>query len=351
MWEILNMTNFDDNVTDVCDKQLLSQMPLVSVHMLAYRHERFLAQAIEGVVAQKCQFPFELIIAEDCSPDGTLAIALTYQKRYPRIIRVIHSKRNAGMHGNSKQSMPFCRGKYVAFCEGDDYWHDASKLADQIHLMETDPGMALCHTDFDRLTRFRRKREVHRTNHRMKPAIGDAYHDLLQTWSVMTATSVYRHQVLLNFGKSRFYSTKWPFGDHNLLLFASLQGTVGYIDRSTATFRKMRGSAGNRGLQATLNTQLAVDECIHLFLDTNPVPHDVRKRIVTSRKLAIYKAAYLVGQKNLMNECHTWLLQNGHAHSPSKHALRLLAIRLILPHWLHARGQQFITNHLSAIPA
>lgn len=339
------------NVIDVCDERLLANVPLVSVHMLAYRHGRFLAQAIGGVLAQACGFPFELIIAEDCSPDDTLEIALTYQRRNPAVIRVIHGKRNVGMHANARQSMPFCRGKYVAFCEGDDYWHDTNKLTDQIRLMDSDPGMVLCHTDFDRLTRFRRKRNVHRTNHRIKPASGHAYHDLLQTWSVMTATSVYRHEVLLAFGNSPFYSSSWPFGDLNLLLYASLQGTIGYIDRSTATFRKMRGSAGNRGLHAALAMQLAAAECVEQFMKAHPVTQDAEQVAIAQRKLKIYTSAYFAGRLDLMNECHAWLLQHGHPHSPIKHALRQLAIRLVLPQWIHARGQQFITDHLSAIQA
>lgn len=341
-----------DNVIDVCDPCLLAKQPLVSVHMLAYRHAPFLAQAIEGVVTQVCGFPFELIIAEDCSPDATLELALTHQKRYPETIRVIHGKHNVGMHGNSRQSMPFCRGKYVAFCEGDDYWHDVHKLADQVRMLEADPAMVMCHTDHDRLTRFRRKRNVHRSKQGWdRPASGDAYHALLHSWSVMTATSMYRREVLLNFGQSPFFSMTWPFGDRNLLLFASLQGTIGYLDRSTATFRKMCGSASNSGEAAALRMKLATIECVQMFLDRHPVPEDIARDAMARNKLDLYRAAYLARRTDLMIECFAWLCANGHARPKIPHQLRLLSIKLVLPHWVETRVRNFMTNHLSAISA
>lgn len=319
--------------------------------MLAYRHERFLAQAIEGVIAQKCPFPFELIVAEDCSPDSTLVIALAYQKRFPEIIRVIHGKRNVGMHQNLTQSMPYCRGKYVASCEGDDYWHDISKLADQIAALESDPNMTLCHSDFDRLTRLKRTRSVHRTNLKInRPAFGYAYNDLVRTWSIMTATSVYRREVVLAFFQSPFYRTEWPFGDINLQLFASLHGTIGYIDRSTATFRKMRGSAGNRGFEAALRARQADLECVQMFLSHYPAPNDITREAIAIRRRKVYIAAYYAARADILNECFKCLEDNEYCIPSSMHHIKMLAIKLRLPLLVELKIRNFIINHLSSIP-
>src|ERR1039458_1989546 len=114
------------------DSARLVTNPVVSVIMVTYKHERYLAEAIEGVIRQKTSFPVELLIGEDCSTDGTREIALSYQKRVPEMIRVITSEKNVGMHENFARLIVAARGKYIAFCDGDDFWHRPDKLCRQI---------------------------------------------------------------------------------------------------------------------------------------------------------------------------------------------------------------------------
>jgi glycosyltransferase involved in cell wall biosynthesis len=129
--------------TEHSDWTLLVSDPLVSVVMPAYNHERYLREAIEGVIGQKTNFPFELIISDDCSTDGTLGIALRYQLEYPRLIRVLSSDRRVGMHENDARIYAVVRGMYLAFCEGDDSWHRADKLSKQVAVLQKDPRVAL----------------------------------------------------------------------------------------------------------------------------------------------------------------------------------------------------------------
>lgn len=142
------------DVVDTADWSQLPAHPLVSVYMLTYNHERFIAQAIEGVVAQECGFDIELVIGEDCSTDNTLAIVLDYQRRYPALIRVLASKKNVGAYKNSIRSRLSCRGIYLAICEGDDFWMDKHKLARQVRHLEMRPDVAIsfheaCEVDED----------------------------------------------------------------------------------------------------------------------------------------------------------------------------------------------------------
>ena len=130
-------------VTEISDPAKLPEAPLVTVTMLAYRHAEFIAQAIESVVAQECSFRFELVIGEDCSPDRTREIVLDYQRRYPHLIRVLISDRNVGMQANAARCSAAFRGKFGAFCEGDDYWCDPTKLARQIAVFEQQPDCVL----------------------------------------------------------------------------------------------------------------------------------------------------------------------------------------------------------------
>ena len=130
---------------ETSDAARLCRNPLVSVHMTTYNHEGFIRQAIEGVVMQETDFEYELVIGEDCSTDRTREICFEYQKKHPTKIRVLWSESNLWhIGGNHKRVDVRCRGKYIAYCEGDDYWTDPKKLQKQVEYMESHPGCAGC---------------------------------------------------------------------------------------------------------------------------------------------------------------------------------------------------------------
>ena len=116
----------------------------VSIAMITYNHEGFISQAIEGVLMQQTSFPFELIIGEDCSTDNTRQICIEYREKYPEIIRLLLPEKNLGAWDNMENVLNVCRGKYISFCEGDDYWTDPLKLQKQIDFLESHPDYSLC---------------------------------------------------------------------------------------------------------------------------------------------------------------------------------------------------------------
>ncbi len=124
--------------------------PLVSILMVTYNHERFIARAIEGATQQETDFPFELVIGEDCSTDRTREIVSEYAERYPDVIRVITSDSNVGMRQNSIRTRRACRGKYISTCDGDDYWHNPTKLQKQADYLEDNPNCGLVFSDYNR---------------------------------------------------------------------------------------------------------------------------------------------------------------------------------------------------------
>lgn len=124
-------------------RDVLVQLPVVSVIMPAYNHESYIADAIEGVVGQNTEFPIELIIGDDCSPDLTGSIALGFLARYPEMIRVLRWQQNVGMHENAHHLLKSARGKYIAFCEGDDCWHRPDKLSAEVRLLESGRDVGL----------------------------------------------------------------------------------------------------------------------------------------------------------------------------------------------------------------
>lgn len=131
---------------EVADRGALPASPLVSVLMLTYNHAAFVGRAIEGIIDQRTKFRYELVIGDDASADGTADVCEEYQRRFPDRIRLVIWERNIsfGRSGNLYEVCRRARGKYVAFCEGDDYWTDLCKLQKQVDYMESHPDCTLC---------------------------------------------------------------------------------------------------------------------------------------------------------------------------------------------------------------
>lgn len=120
---------------------------VVSVCMLAYNHEQFIAKAIDSVLSQHFQYKYEIVIGEDCSTDSTLSICKEYAAKYPQIIRLLAHPTNQGLIKNYVSVMNAARGKYIAVCSGDDYWCDERKLLKQVDFMESNPDYSMCFTN------------------------------------------------------------------------------------------------------------------------------------------------------------------------------------------------------------
>ena len=127
-------------------EQTTCDQPTVSVALITYNHERFIAQAIESVLMQETAFVVELVIGEDCSTDSTRRIVQAYAAKYPNVIRALLPEKNLGMAGNYEAVRQACRGKYIAWLEGDDYWRTLQKLQKQVALMEANPHYSMCGT-------------------------------------------------------------------------------------------------------------------------------------------------------------------------------------------------------------
>lgn len=119
---------------------------MVSILTTAYNHAPYIAQALESFLKQKTEFPFEIIVHDDASTDGTAAIIQEYAEKYPDVIIPVFQRENQYSQGTNVYSfmVPLVRGKYIAQCEGDDYWCDAYKLQKQVKYMEAHPDCSFC---------------------------------------------------------------------------------------------------------------------------------------------------------------------------------------------------------------
>lgn len=120
----------------------MEHTPLVTVLVTTYNQEKYIAQALDSVLAQKTDFPFEIYVSEDCGTDGTRDILREYARRYPQIIRLNLREKNVGISRNWYEGLCAARGDYVCTLEGDDWWLDDHKLQKQVDFLRTHPDYA-----------------------------------------------------------------------------------------------------------------------------------------------------------------------------------------------------------------
>lgn len=122
--------------------------PVVSICCLAYNHEKYIRDALDSFLMQKTSFPIEILIHDDASTDGTADIIREYEEKYPDIVKPIYQTENQYSKGIKNISgifnFPRAKGRYIAMCEGDDYWTSPNKLEKQVAYLNNNPGCSLC---------------------------------------------------------------------------------------------------------------------------------------------------------------------------------------------------------------
>jgi glycosyltransferase involved in cell wall biosynthesis len=209
--------------------------PVVSIRTSTYQHVNYIKQCIEGVLMQKTNFSFEYIIGEDYSTDGTREIVLEYAKKYPNIIRVITADYNVGAKANGRRCKEVLRGKYIALCEGDDYWTDPYKLQKQVDVLEANPQYSMCFHDAYIIWEGKKKR---RKFCQYNKAVYNTIDLIEKKWFIPTQSIVYR--------VDKFEHKEWMNyvygGDYALQLALSTKGDIAYIDKIMSVYRKNYGS-------------------------------------------------------------------------------------------------------------
>lgn len=122
------------------------ESPLVSIVVITYNQEHCLGRTLDSLLAQECDFDFEIIVSDDCSKDHTQEVIKDYSNRYPSIKPFLNSK-NLGLVGNYVSAISHCRGEYIAMCDGDDIWNDPSKIQRQVEIMGKEESIGLVYTD------------------------------------------------------------------------------------------------------------------------------------------------------------------------------------------------------------
>ena len=173
-------------------------IPLVSICCTTYNHVNYIRQCLDGFVMQKTNFPIEILIHDDASTDGTQDIIRGYEAKYPNIIKPIYQKENQYSKG-VKVSLVYnysrAKGKYIALCEGDDYWTDPYKLQKQVDFLESHPDYVMCSHRFDQYYEDRHRLEKEKDD-TFQGADYDLQNLIGGKWLTQTLTVMYRRSAL-----------------------------------------------------------------------------------------------------------------------------------------------------------
>jgi predicted O-linked N-acetylglucosamine transferase (SPINDLY family)/GT2 family glycosyltransferase len=228
----------------------------VSVLMVTYNHENFIAQAIESVLMQKVDFEYELVIGEDYSTDNTRQIVIDYQRKYSDKIRLLLPEVNLGAHKNFLNTFKACQGQYLAILEGDDYWTSGEKLQKQVDFLDKNLDFAICFHNVLVFWQDNSRSPVIFLHNQPKTS---TIENLLINNFISTPSVMYRAGLVQQF-PNWFYEQS--MGDWTFHILNAQHGKIGYIDEVMATYR-----VHAKGVWSSKSRESQIKETIRM-LDT-----------------------------------------------------------------------------------
>lgn len=209
----------------------MDKVPVVSICMITYNSEKFIEEAINGVIMQNADFLYQLVIGEDFSTDNTWQICKRYAENFPEKIKLLpQPDKNLGLMPNFLRTLDACNGKYVALCAGDDYWSDPLKLKKQVDFLEINPEYSACAT-------------AHQVYYEESKKFGKVYNKNFDKFDWETIqiikknrfgalTLLYRNSI-----KFPIWGMQLPFEDWSLLLELRKVGPIKILNFITSVYR------------------------------------------------------------------------------------------------------------------
>lgn len=267
--------------------QIMSNnIPAVTICCIAFKHENYIRECLDGFIMQKTDFPFEVIVHDDASPDKTADIIREYEEKYPDIIKPIYQTENQYSRGVNplwSHVLPQARGKYLAICEGDDFWCDPNKLQMQYDFMEANPDYSLCMHGRYILDSFKKQY--------IPDPIIKKFPEDGKTFAHRTACGEYFFFTQTMFIRKSCFDSKFndvlrdsanaPMSDLQVAFHMALVGNIKYLPQRMAVYRRAPGSATNndKGVRKEFNKK--ADDAVVNMLNNSGFPHwiaDRRKR-------------------------------------------------------------------------
>lgn len=232
----------------------VTNKPMVSVCVQTYKHASFIKECLDGILMQKTDFSFEILLGEDGSTDGTREICMEYAEKYPDKIRLFlhHRENNIKINGNPTGRFNFlynlytAKGKYIALCEGDDYWTDPLKLQKQVDFLERNEKIGIVHTKYEIFHEVKNEFVVH--ERKIYDPTFSELRNYLFTGDMRTLTVMFHAkyledvQALLSDG----IMAKALYGDRATFLTIATKADIGYINTITGVYRIYDGPSAMR---------------------------------------------------------------------------------------------------------
>lgn len=248
----------------------MNEKILVSIWCITYNHELYIKEAIESFLAQKTNFKYEIIIHDDASTDKTAEVIKEYEQKHPQLIHGIYETENQYRQNISdirwlmNIEQRACKGKYIAICEGDDYWIDCHKLQIQADYMESHPD---CVLSLHNALQLNCKNGTMRA---VDPFYGDKERNINPEEMIMQyqghppTASVFCRRELIEMPD---FFCKTPVGDYSLLLYGLTQGNIYYDSRIMSVYRWLSEGSYNDRLTQNKEMEFYFDIGLVMFLD------------------------------------------------------------------------------------
>lgn len=240
-----NFTVVEENSDVVKMSILLSKLktPKLSIFVMVYNHAEFLKSCLEGLLMQKTNFNYDIVIGEDCSTDDSRQILLEYQKKFPGKFKLILQNKNIGAVKNQRVTFENCKGKYIAMCEGDDYWTDPLKIQRQVDFLEEHDDYNICFhkTDVLKGTIISMSNFTHNEPKEKTFEIKD----LISKNFISTPSVVFRNHKV----KIPDWMDEMNIGDYPLYLLLSVNSKIKYLPQTMAIYRSGVGVWSTKSIE------------------------------------------------------------------------------------------------------
>jgi glycosyltransferase involved in cell wall biosynthesis len=228
----------------------------VSVLVMTYNHANFITQAVESALMQETDFPYEILISEDCSTDGTREIVIDFQQKHPAKIRLLLSEQNIHSNAVVVRGIDAAQGEYVALLDGDDYWTSPHKLQKQVDFLDSHPECSMC---FHNATII--YEDGSQAPHTWTPTKQKEISTLEDIWLgnfIATCSTIFRRGL---FGEvPGWYDALFPITDWPLHILNAEQGNIGYVNEVMGAYRYHRG-----GLYSPLSETRKLEETLKFY--------------------------------------------------------------------------------------
>ena len=254
--------------------------PTVSVFMITYNHEAYIRQAVESILCQKTNFDFDIVIGEDCSTDSTRSIVMSIADQYPGKFKLLLHEKNIGAMANQMAVFSACTGKYVAMCEGDDYWADPLKLQKQVDFLEANPGFVFSFHDSCILNQKTGEKR-NRIGERNIDSTVDLKSLIIQK-NIATASLVFRN--IIDFHSLPDWFSKISKGDYGLCVLLAENGPGKYLPGVMSVYRVHDGGVwSSSGFEFTKNADLSFFKYLLQYFDNQALKKTISAKLKWTR--------------------------------------------------------------------